>query len=97
MFDIAFICSLLLRRYCCLPGEMFDAADSWQLHCMPNLVQIRDVCVLKQHAEQGFCAMQSNQLRQLVQDSLNNYVAFFEQYRDAGKAVSQVHSFMLPA
>ncbi len=29
--------------------------------------------------------LQSNQLRQLVQDSLNSYVAFFEQYRPAAK------------
>ncbi len=29
--------------------------------------------------------LQSNQLRQLVQDSLNSYVAFFEQYRPAVK------------
>ena len=29
--------------------------------------------------------LQGNQLRQLVQDSLNSYVAFFEQYRPATK------------
>ena len=29
--------------------------------------------------------LQSNQLRQLVQDSLNSYVAFFEQYRPGTK------------
>ena len=37
-----------------------------------------------------FDLLQSNQLRQLVQDSLNSYVAFFELYREAGKSINKV-------
>lgn len=41
--------------------------------------------------------LQSKQLRQLTQDSLDSYVAFFEQYREAGKSINKVKRSTLSA
>ncbi|KAL3158235.1 hypothetical protein ABBQ38_010487 [Trebouxia sp. C0009 RCD-2024] len=38
----------------------------------------------------SIATLQSKQLRQLTQDSLDSYVAFFEQYREAGKSINKV-------
>ena len=54
------------------------------LHCM----------VLASHSHTA--CLQSNQLRQLTQASLDSYVAFFEQYREAGKSIHKVWSCRLP-
>lgn len=38
--------------------------------------------------ESGFVCVQGNQLRQLVQDSLNSYVSFFQQYKSPSTQVN---------
>ena len=54
------------------------------------LSSLHGCCVACCAPHSSIACLQSNQLRQLTQDSLDSYVAFFEEYREAGKNVSKV-------
>ena len=56
--------------------------------CLHHVALCTAVCAL---------CLQSKQLRQLTQDSLDSYVAFFEQYREAGKSINKVKRSTLSA
>lgn len=70
-------------------------SQSWHSSLTKHTVAVYNQCIaacilLRCVLHSCTVCLQSNQLRQLTQDSLDSYVAFFEQYREAGKSINKV-------